>query len=237
MMSAPNYRYGHKSGKRRPRKALLILASSVLLVGLVVGAIALDLRSHVSPEIQGESRVISQVLSDNSQVKTIDEPFFRLELPADWKETGRNQNNLYDSISWQAGIKGQDNRFLTVYVDRIPLDYPLNRLLPVRSQGNEISFSDLSDKCETFTAGGTTNANQAASLPPTLSKWREVDFMCNLPRFTDNEVGTGTPGSKNAVTVTGPVQGTHKYFFVYTDRSFQPDYSILFDALRSFRAK
>ena len=144
MMSAQNYRYGHKSGKRRPRKALFTLASSVLLVGLIVGVIALDLRSHVSPEVQGESRVVSQVLSDNSQVKTIEEPLFRLELPVDWKEIGRNQNNLYDSISWQAGIKGQDNRYLTLYVDRIPLDYPVNRLLPVKAQGNEISFSDLS---------------------------------------------------------------------------------------------
>jgi hypothetical protein len=237
MMSAQNYRYGHKSGKRRPRKALFILASSVLLVGLIVGVIALDLRSHISPEVEGESRVVSQVLSDNSQVKTIEEPLFKLELPADWKEIGRNQNNLYDSISWQAGIKGQDNRYLTIYVDRIPLDYPVNRLLPVKAQGNEISFSDLSDKCETFTAGGTTNAARAASLQPALSKWREVDFMCNLPRFTDNEVGTGTPGAKNSVSITGPVRGTHKYFFVYTDRNFQPDYNIFYEVLRSFRAK
>lgn len=236
-MSAPKYRYGHKSGKRRPRKALVILACSVMLVSLIGGLIYFDLRKQVSSEVQGESRVVSQVLSGNANQITIDEPFFTMELPADWKETGRNTNNLYTSISWQAGIKGKDNRFLTLYIDRIPLDYPLNRLLPVRAQGNELSFGDLSDNCSNFTAGGTFDANKAAGLPPTKSKWQRVDFMCNLPRFIDNEIGTGTPEAMNSVTVTGPVQGTHKYFFVYTDRNFQPDYNIFYDVIRSFRGK
>lgn len=236
-MSAPKYRYGHRSGKRRPRKALLVLACSLLLLGIIGSVIYLDLKKHVSSEVKGEGRVVSQVLSDNANLKTIDEPFFTLELPADWREIGRNQSSLYTSISWQAGTKGQDNRYLTLYIDRLPLDYPLNRLLPVRAQGNELSFGDLSDNCSSFTAGGTTDANKAAGLPPTKSKWQKVDFMCNLPRFTDNEVGTGTPEAMNSVSVTGPVKGTHKYFFVYTDRNFQPNYNIFYDVIRSFRAK
>lgn len=236
-MSAPKYKYGHRVAKRRPRKALIVLVLSILVLGAVGSFVYLDVRNSVSTEVAGESRVVSQVLSENSQVKEVKEPFFTMELPEDWKETGRNQNSLYNSISWQATEKGKDNRYLTLYYDRIPADYPVNRLLPVRAQGNTIAYGDLSDKCETFTGTTKKGTGNAVSAIPVLSKWRDVPFMCNIPRFNDNEVGTGTPEAMNSVTVTGPTQGTHKYFFVYADRNFQPDYNILYNALESFQAK
>lgn len=236
-MGAPRYRHGHRVEKRRPRKALLILLCSIIVLGLIGVVVYLDLRKHVSPTVEGETRVVSQVLSDNDQQITIEEPFFSFELPNDWKETGRNKNRLYTSISWQATAKGKDNRFLTVYIDKIPRDMPVNRLVAVKAQGNGISFSDVSDNCANFTVGGTFDTKIAATSRPAATKWNKVDFMCNLPRVIDNEVGTGAEGTPNAVTVTGANQGTHTYFFLYTDRNFQPDYTILYEVLRSFRAK
>ena len=236
-MSAQKYHYGHKPAKRRPRKALVILVCSILLICLVVGLIYLDLRKHVSPSVEGETRTVSQVLNENSQQITIDEPFYTFELPGDWKEIERDANNHYTSIKWQATIPGKDNRWLELFIDRIPLNRPLNRLVAVSAQGNELRFSDISDNCSNFTIGGTFDTSVASGLKPTLTKWNKVDFLCNLPRVTDNEVGTGSEGSMNSVTVAGRNKGSHKYFFVYTDRNFQPDYNILYDALKSFRAK
>lgn len=237
MMSAPKYQYGHKSGRRRPRKALAVLLFTFALLAIIGGIVFLDIRKNVSKGVEGESRVVSQVLSDNAQVFVVDQPFYTFELPGDWKETGRNQHSQYTSISWQATLKGKDNRELTLYIDRIPLDMPYNRLVAVRPQGNTISFSDVTDNCAAFTVGGTFNINIAAGQKPTLTKMNNVDFLCNLPRVTDNQVGTGSPDEKNAVTVTGPNQGTHRYFFLYTDRNVQPDYNILYEVLRTFRAK
>jgi len=236
-MGAPRYRYGHKLEKRRPRKALLVLSGSVLMLALLAGVVFWDLRKHVSPTVEGESRVVSQVLSDNAQQKLVDEPFFSFELPGDWKETGRNTNSQYTSISWQATAKDKDNRYLTVYIDRIPTDMPLNRIVTVKAQGNGLSFSEVSDNCANFTVGGSFETRAAATSRPTLTKWNKVDFMCNLPRVIDNEVGTGSEGAPNSVTVTGPNKGAHRYFFLYTDRNYQPDYTIFYDVLRSFRAK
>ena len=236
-MGAPRYRYGHRVEKRRPRKALLVLACSIVILGILGGMVYLDIRKHVSPTVEGESRVVSQVLSDNAQQIVVDEPFFTLELPGDWKETGRNTNNLYTSISWQATTKGKENRYLTLYIDRIPTDLPVNRLVALKAQGSGLNFSDVSDNCANFTVGGTFDTSVAARSRPAPTKWNKVDFMCNLPRVIDNEIGTGSEGSRNSVTVTGPSGATHKYFFLYTDRNFQPDYNIFYDVLRSFKAK
>lgn len=236
-MSAPKYRYGHGTSKRRPRKALLVFGFAIILIGLLGAFVFLDLNRSVTPVIEGEGRVVSQVLSDNSQKITIDEPFFSFELPSDWKEVSRNENAQYNSINFQATAKEKDNRYLTVYVDRIPFDKPFNRIVTVRAIGNNINYSDVSDNCANFTVGGAQGGQPVSTLRPLATKWNKVDFICNLPQLNDNQVGTASEGSPNAVTVTGATKGAHKYFFLYSDRNYQPDYNIFYDMLESFKAK
>ncbi len=235
-MSVPKYRYGHGTAGRRSRKGLLVFLCSIIVVALFGAVVYLDLRQNGSAVIEGERRVVSQVSSDGSERLVVDEPFFTLELPGDWKEIARNDNNLYTSITWQATAKNKDNRWLTLYVDRIPFDTPYNRIVTVKPQASGISFANVSDNCANFTVGGTVDG-RITTGKQTPTKWNKVDFICNLPEAIDNVIGTGSEASPNAVTVSGPTQGTHTYFFLYTDRNFQPDYNILYDALKSFRAK
>jgi hypothetical protein len=58
-----------------------------------------------------------------------------------------------------------------------------------------------------------------------------------VANYERDVVGTSSPQEINTVTVTGPSTGTHKYFFVYTDNSAEPDYTIFTDALQSFKAR
>jgi hypothetical protein len=236
-MSAPKYKYGHGIVKRRPRKALLVIGCSILLVGIIVGFIFLDLRKNTNSAVEGQTRVVGQALGENTQQMIVDEPLYSFELPSDWKETKRNENQQYTSISWQATTKSKENRFLTLYIDKIPFDMPYNRIVTVKAQGNGISFSNVSDNCANFTVGGTQDGHLTQTSKPTVTKWNKVDFICNLPQAVDNQVGTGSEASPNSVTVTGASKGSHKYFFHYTDRNFQPDYTILYNALSTFRAK
>lgn len=160
-----------------------------------------------------------------------------MQLPGDWKESRRITTTGSHTIIWQATKKGQDNRSLQIFVDTIPSSMPVNRLMPVTVQGSGLIAGDISDNCATFTGGGTLDTKQAVLQKPTLAKWQGVDFMCNLPNVVDNQIGVGAVGNPiNQVTITGPA-GTHKYFFLYTDRNIQPDYTILTDALQSFHAK
>lgn len=236
-MSAPKYRYGHGTSKRRPKKALVVGIFSFLTLAIIVGIVFLDIRKSESPVVEGESRVVNQVLGDTGENIVINEPTFTLQLPADWKEISRNKLSTYNSIDYQATAKGKDNRYLTVYVDRLPTEMPINRIVTVRTAGNTLKYDDVSDNCANFTIGGTQEGRIVTGARATLTKWNKVDFLCNLPQSIDNQIGIGTEGSINSVAVTGPTQGVHKYFIVYIDRNFQPDYSILYDVLTSFRAK
>lgn len=229
------YRYGH-----RPKAKRHIVAVSVLVCLLVMGGLAYfvvhDLRRNVSTQVEGKSEIVGQVVGDETAKKTIDEPLYAFQLPKDWKLKERINTEALTGVTWQATKKNQDNRWVTVYVDKLPLTKSVNRLLPVTPNGNTLLVGDLSDNCATFTDGGTTDANKAINAKDVPAKWSGVDFICNLPSVVDNQIGVGAVGGVNQVTLTG-TKGAHKYFIIYTDHNIQPNYSILTDMLQSFRTK
>lgn len=230
------YKYGHRPGRRRRTRVLIVLAVSLLILGSIGSIVVYDLRKSENKPVEGQGRTVVQVSDDASNKMTVEEPTFSMELPGDWKETGRRKDAAEQSISWQATKKGEDNRYLKLYIDTIPANRSINRLLPVTAHGNGLSAGNISENCATFTKGGTLDAGKAEKLPETPAKWEKVDFICNLPRVTDNEVGTGSTEGINTVTVKG-TKGEHKYFFVYTDRNIQANYTILYNAVSSFTAK
>ncbi len=230
------YRYNHQSPKHRKR-TVVIIGIVMLIMSAGGGLIFWDLGRSTSKTVSSDSREVQQVLSEAGQQFTVDEPEFIFELPGDWKETGRKNLPNEHSISWQSTKKNEDNRSLKLYIDTIPTTKAVNRLVPIMAQGNSLTVGDISENCTTFTGGGTLNAQEAQKLKPAPAKWQGVDFICNLPAVIENEVGTGSAEGINTFSVNGPAKGTHKYFFLYTDHNIQPNYTIIIDALRSFKAK
>jgi hypothetical protein len=229
------YRYGHRPGRRRRTRVLIVMAVSLLILGIIRGIIGYDLYKHRAKSVTGINQTIIQSFDENANKLIIDEPTYTMELPSDWKQIDKQTANAEHSITWRATKANQDNRYLKLYVDSIP-SKSVNKLLPLTSQGARISFGDLSDNCATFTKTNAqdTDRTQAGEVS---AKWEKIDFICDLPRPTDNEVGTGSLEGLNTITVSGSKAGAHKYFFVYTDRNIQPDYSIFYNALTSFKAK
>jgi hypothetical protein len=228
------YSYDHRSSRHLLRQTLLVLVISAFLI-IVAGGIFVLTTERQRAIVKGGSRLIPQAASTTTY-QTITEPDYTFQLPSDWKQTGSQDTPSQHSVSWQATLKGADNRYLTIYTDPIPASYPVNRELPVTPNGASLTFGQLSNNCETFTIGGTTNAAQADQLKPAPSVWQGINFICNLPQFIDNQIGTGSPGSVNSVTLTGPKSGTHNYFFLYIDRNIEPDYTILYNIIQSFHA-
>jgi hypothetical protein len=231
------YRYDHRSVKQRRKRIFGVLLGFVLIIGLIAGVIFWDLKSGKDTSVEGDTKTITQVASEGVQRFTVDEQFYTFELPGDWKEVSRKNTATENSITWQATKSNEDNRFMTIYTDTIPPRKALNRLVPLTAQGNMVSAGDVSDNCSTFTAGGTLVNPDFQKLSPTPAKYQKVDFICNLPNPHENEIGTGSTEGLNAVTITGPSKGPHKYFFLYTDHNVQPNYMIFTEVLRSFRAK
>jgi hypothetical protein len=226
------YKYGHAPRKHTLRYVLIIFLSAGAIVGGLAGLVIWINSRPSHNTVPGTTVTVPQKTANTART-TFDEPLYSFKLPSDWKIIGTKPN----SITWQATIKNADNRTLTIYTDVIPTDQAVNRELPLMADGDQLKFGELSDNCANFTPGGTLDTGKAAKLKPVQSVWQGVNFICNLPQVVDNQVGTGSAAGINTVTVTGPSKGTHSYFFLYIDRNIQPDYTILYGALQTFRAK
>jgi hypothetical protein len=161
-----------------------------------------------------------------------------MQLPINWKETGSVDTATMHSISWGDITSGIPDRYMTLYIDTIPKTLPVIYELPLAVRNNQLAYGEMSGNCSGFTPGGTLNTYAAETLMPAPSTWDGINFICNLPEVILNQVGTGAIGEPvNTITVTGPTGGTHNYFFFYADMNINPNYSILTDAVQSFRAK
>ncbi len=231
------YHYDHRPGRHRLRQVLIVLAVSLAIIGLIGSIVVRDIRGHKDKQVTGITHTIIQAGDDPGNRLRINEAGFSMELPGDWKEVGRRNDLSEHSVTWQSTKPQQDSRTVRLYIDTIPTTRSLNKLVPVTAAGNMLTVGDVSDNCATFTQGGTLNAYDATKLKEAPAKWNKVDFICDLPRVIDNEIGTGSVEGHNTVTLTGASNVPHKYFFLYTDRSGQPDNSIFTNALRSFKAR
>lgn len=232
------YKLGQKPGRRRRTRVLIVMVITFSIIGAIAALIYKDLKSNQSGAVTGKEQTVLQLLDETTAKLTINEPTFVMQLPGDWKEIERKNVTAEKSITWQATKKNHDNRWFKVYIDTIPENYPINRLVPVnKSSGGELIAGDVSPNCATFTQGGTQNADQAQHLASKPAKYQSIDFICDLVKIVDNQVGAGSTDGVNTITLKGAGGSTHKYFFLYTDRNIQPDYSIFYNALKSFQAK
>jgi hypothetical protein len=222
------YRYGHRPTHRFKRLLPLIIVLVLLLVSASYLAAHKFLKSNTS--LAQAPALVTKVGASDEKKQTVAGPTFSLKLPANWKEEKVTQT-LYTIYRWHGTSTDDKPRWLEVFVDKIPLQLPVNQMLPVQAAGDRLTIlNTVSDNCANFT--GTTSNPKPESAP---AKWSGLDFTCDLLTTTHNVTGTSSSEGINRVTLTGD-KGTHKYFFVYTDNSSQPDYAILTEALQSFRA-
>jgi hypothetical protein len=229
------YRYDHRSHKHRKRHILIVTASSLFITAVLAIAIIylIDQTTKKIDSVSGPSVLVGQITSNpTSSYTVVNEPDYSFELPTGWRQISVESSPTENDIAWESFVKDATNRYFTIYTDPIPTTYAVNLELPLEAHGSTISFGTLSGNCANF-----TNSNSPRPIVPVLAKWQNVDFYCNSPNFADNQVGTGTVGAINSVTVVGPKSGTHHYFFLYIDRNSNPDYSILYTMLNSFQAK
>jgi hypothetical protein len=229
------YRYDHRLRKNRKRHIFIVLVISLLVTAILAITILLLLNQTTKKIkiVSGPTEQVGVVTSNPaSTTKTIQEQNYSFSLPTEWKQIKQDSGLSQNSITWQSFQPNATNRYITIYSEPIPATFPVNRELPLEAHGTSLSFGSLSDNCANF-----TSTNQNKSLVPVLAKWQEVDFYCNSPNFADNQIGTGTIGSVNSVTLVGPISGMKHYFFLYVDRNTSPDYSIFYSILNSFQAK
>jgi hypothetical protein len=232
------YRLGRYNKKTPHYKWLGIVVAVLLVVGAGAFVIFNFLNggdSHSTGEVAITREYVKEVPNNH---KTFDLKEFTVLLPDDWVLKEHMANNQINSYSWQASKKGADNRWFTVYVDRLPTKQVYNRMLPITIKDNKIiGTGSISDNCTAFT--GTQGANKPAQpgIDTLPTKWQDVSFLCDMANYTRNVVGAGTEDNGTQLSLSGPKTGAHVFVVVYTDHNINPDYQILEDALTSLTVK
>jgi len=225
------YIYDHKPKKhflKKSVKLLILIPIIVAFVGFIAYLIFINTTGK-PVHIDGPATKSGTIAAVAYPVQTINEPDFSMQLPASWVQTSYLNDSSQYSITWMDKNPKLDTRWLTVFVDNIP-SLPINNLLPIKAEGNKISYGLMSDDCSSFTQYDRNQVSIAAT-------YQGINFICNTTDIIDGVVGTGSIGTINKTAVTGSTEGTHNYFFEYTEHSGEPNYSYLDDALFSFRAK
>lgn len=222
--------------KTRSRKKLFI--TFVLIMALLLGAVAIAVWYFIIRDTDSNSANFSRtggtvaVVKPATEVFTTDE--YKITLPAGWKFLGK-ENPVVDEeyYYYQSDIEEYTNRWLKVYVNVYPQDYPLTRLMPITLENNKIDPGLVSNDCKTFE--GAPKVGSQESKQSWTAIWEGISFTCNMTN-QQNHVGTATANDGYGAPITGENSGTNKYFFVYIDHNVRPDYSILSKALESFVA-
>jgi hypothetical protein len=225
------YRHNRKVKLKRDKHVFWIAIIVVSIVILVVWLLIHDDINN-SAETTKAAPIISDVAGTSDERRlVINEASFSFSVPDDWKQKAR-ETKPYNFWRWEATKKNADARSLELYVDTIPENLAINRLLPVSANENRLLLGTVSDNCTTF-----TEPKSKGSKENVMSRWQKVNFLCDMGNYSRNVIGTGSEGALNRTQVTGVEGAKHNYFFVYTDHTSRPDDSIFEDMLKTFEAK
>jgi hypothetical protein len=220
----------YRAGYRRHKPHVLLFLGVVAGICVVIAVAAWIMRGGQSVQ---NAPAVTHTVSVGGPTKTFDENLFSFDLPSDWQMSAKDTGQY----TLHSTKKYEDNRTLNIYVDKIPADFAIDRLLPVQTNDGEITPATVSDDCRNFT-GVANNTEPTQSLPDTPAKWQGIDFICDLSHYNRNAVGTGMLGSGiNVVSLSTPANGKHQFFFVYIDHNITPNYNIFYDMLSSFMLK
>ncbi len=220
-------------GERKFSHRKLYMALLILVI-LVLAAAAVA-HQYLKPNTQvGKTPpVITRKISyDTQKVVRFDETLFSISVPADWKPSTNGDSPKPDYI-WQGTGKNDTTRWLDVYVDRDLSTFAVNRALSIKSTGRGVDVTgEISDNCTTL-----VNAAAGQKTGVVAGKWQNINFLCDVGNYERNVVGAISPDGMNTVTVKSSTGAVHHFFFVYTESSFQTDYTYFTNALKSFQMK
>jgi hypothetical protein len=228
------YRIGRRSKKKTKRYIWVVVLLMLLALCAAAAYVAYMVLSEADETISTPQAITREYAPPQGEdtKEFIQQGLFTITLPSDWVLKGHNEtpHNLY---SYQATEKNEDNRWLEIYVDRVPTDAAFNKLLPVIIENNKIVVTgSVSENCIEFT--GPQGNPRGAGVDSLPAKWQGVDFLCDLSNYTRNVVGVGTVAAKHNIVLNGPTAGQHTFYFKYIDHNISPDYQILEKALQSF---
>jgi hypothetical protein len=218
------YHLGRREHTHKRRKKLVWFI--FLLFIFAVAAVVYYLM-HLKPDtVIKNTEGVTTTVTATTKTKPFDEPNFTIELPLDWKfDQYYPAYHIYRFVSTDQKYAG---RQLDVYEDATVPNIAVNRVIEVRGEAKQVVLiGEASDSCERYTRG--TSSGSTVGGP---AKWQNLDFTCDISNAERDVMGSISKDGINRVNI-----GSHGYFFTYTEDNLNVDYTIFYEALKSFRVK
>lgn len=211
--------------------AIIFLMVAVMLVGAFWYVFLRDNSSSSA------SFVKRDVKDDNSfkvKTKTITTEYFKINLPLTWENNGR-LNPFSNQVYYELQDKNpkSDSKYLRIYVDVYPKDYPVNEVLLISNDGARLISAESSGDCTTLP--GAPKHQAGTSIDSWATNYKGIKFTCDIAN-PYSQVGAISEELGYGQRMKGASGTTHEYFFVYIDRSSRPDSTIFSDAINSFQS-
>jgi hypothetical protein len=223
----------HRRNKRTRTITALVVVVLIIGAAAVFGKGYFTADTSISPT---PAAVVSTIHDTRTTTKHIDDQLFSFDVPRDWEAT-QVSGLTAGSKSWQNTKDNKGVRVITLYMDNIPANFAVNRVVALRAESGRL-FVDgsVSDNCTNFT-GTSVASGPNAGNGKAPAKWQGVNFICDTGNYLRNVVGTGSIDGLNTVKLTGQNVGAHNVFITYTDNSASPNFGIFTDMLQSFKLK
>lgn len=219
------YQHGRRTKRQRSANAFL---ATIIVVGVVVLVAWLIVHKDIGSSTDPKTTVpiVTEVGENDGNKLEINENFFSMELPADWRLKEHRNEDYINAYYYESTKKGGSDRMLEVHVDIIPQNSKMVKLQTLTPNGSKFMLGNLSDNCVNF-----ANGAKPGDTTPLPAKWENVSFTCD-PITANQTIGTGTVNGGIKATL-----GRHSFFFYFTDHNIRPDDKIFVDALKSFVVK
>lgn len=217
----------------KPKRRLHTAGLALMFVGALLGmafAAQQYMETETAISATPEARV-TKVLGTQDKTKEFTAGLVNLRLPNDW-EAFKAPDVPAGAYSWRNTAANKGVRVITVYIDSLPRELPVNRVLAVQSSEDRIiAMGSVSENCTNFIDGGR-NASGNGRAP---ARWDSVRFTCDTANYVRNVVGTSSADGVNMVSLTGKRSGSHKLFMTYTDADATPNFPLFSAAVESVR--
>jgi hypothetical protein len=210
--------------------AIVLLTLAVVMLGTFWYIFLKDNKTTTATFVKsGETKPVAV-----EETKTLATEYFTIKLPVTWENNGK-KNPLATQVfyEFQDKKKNNDGRFLKIFVDVIPTDYPVDQVLTVYNDGRRLIPGQFSDDCASFNGAPKYNASNDANKT-WLTSWQGIPFYCDIGN-TWSQIGVVSKEGGYVQAMEGPKKEKHNFFFVYSDQNIRKKDKIFSDAINSFQ--
>lgn len=224
--------YKYRSGVPNPGppkkyKFFLIFLSLAFMLALVMYLIFMW---YVSKDQNGISQPRTEFKTDSYRpLQTFETDYFSFEADKSWSFIEKEST---DSLFvYRSSAKDIVRRDLRVYVNSLPNNPLLTRVLPLDEAGDRFEAGQVSEHCKDYLKDRIKPGNNN----PIQATIESVDIRCQVDG-TSNTVGTGKKGGSYQVTLSTGGR-PNKYYLLYNDLEYEPKFNNFVNIVQSFRAK